>query len=175
MADTNGGSIAASRISIPIAVGVSALLLGVGGTVFYSGGSLHQVEINAANIARLEEDVRKLPAVDSDFRAAHSSLVAQVSGMRLEIDAIRRELRPREFWERESAEIGSLRLQVAELVLVRDRGIQEWNALLQRVASLEAHFNDLAARAQVSANDVREELKFYRDTAARRLEAPPAR
>ncbi len=195
MADTNGnGNI--RQVSVPIAVGVMALLLGVGGTVFYFGGSLRQIDVNTANIARLDpvgnsllamktefenqkraydqlaEDVRKLPIADSDFRARQAEMRAQVAGLQMEIAAIQREFRPREYWETRSAEISAIKLQVGELATVRDHGIQEWNQLIQRVASLEAHHNDLMARMQLLAGDVRDELNFYRNTAARRIEAP---
>jgi predicted nucleic acid-binding Zn-ribbon protein len=189
----NGGS-NARHITIPIAAAIAALLLGIGGTVFYFGGTLRQVDINTAAIARLDPvgnsllamktefdnqrksydqlamDVRGLPASDSESRAHIAALRSQVSGMQLELDAIKRDFRPREYWERVAADMNALKIQISELVVVRDRAIPEWNLMIQRIASLEAHFNDLAARAQIVSGEIRDELNFYRNSAARRLE-----
>lgn len=169
---TNDGSVA--HISIPIAVGVIALLLGVGGTVFYFGGSLRQIDVNSANLSRLSDDVRKLPAADSDFRAEQAALRTLVLAMQTEVNTIRLEFRPREYWERSAGDIASLKLQLGELIVIRDRAVPEWSAVMQRIASLEAHFNDLTTRTNQFSSDVRDELTFYRNTAARRLETPPA-
>ncbi len=194
MSNSNGDSV--HQITIPIAVGVLALLLGVGGTVFYFGGSLRQIDINTANIARLDPvgnsllamktefdnqrraydqlaaEMRSLPAADNDLRVTQAALKTQVAGIQLEINEIRRDFRPREYWEGTAAGLAMLKLQVGELLGVRDRAIPEWNALLQRVSSLEAHFNDAMARVNLLSSDVRDELNFWRSTAARRVDTP---
>ena len=135
------------QITIPVAVGAIALLIGIGGTVFYFGGSLRQVDVNSANIARLTEEISKLPVADSGFREAHATLRARVDALSSEVDLVKRDLRPREFWEHTSSELGVVRAQVDGLVQFRDGGVREWTNLLQRVSALEAHYTDLAARS----------------------------
>ena len=198
MADSgsNGGS-TARQISIPIVVGAAAFLLGAAAPVFYFGGSQRQIDINTANIARLDPvgnsllamktefdnqkrvydqlaaDMRGLPVADGDFRVAQAALKTQVAGIQAEVDSIKRDFRPREYWEGTAASVAMLKLQVGELIGVRDRAIPEWNTLLQRVASLEAHSNDLVTRVNLLSNDVRDELNFWRSTAARRVDGLP--
>lgn len=98
------GPAAASQISIAVIIAIGSMLIGIAGTVFASGGYIRQIEVNSASIKEISEHGTGIL----------QALKNQVQSQQTEINGIRADFRPREFWEQLERRIASLEQQQAK-------------------------------------------------------------
>ena len=140
-------------------------------------GALRQVEINSARLAQLEStgspglatlketlsntllrlthietQYSGLPEADATNRRDIATLQTRIMELKNSIDAINKDLRPREFWEKLAASVSTLDQQVKDLTGTRDQGVVQWGQLVSRVA---------ASEVRIKANE--DNIGFLRD------------
>ena len=84
---------------------------GFSGAMAYVGGTLRQIEVNTAAITEIRDHGTGLL----------QSLTLQVRIIQAEVDAIKKDFRPREFWENNAAQLATLHNRVSELERSRTR------------------------------------------------------
>lgn len=89
MSDNGNGSNFHVDVGKATVVAVVGLLFGIGGSVLYVGASLRQIEVNSARITEIE----------THGTGILQTLRLQVQGHENELGNIKRDFRPRDFWE----------------------------------------------------------------------------
>ncbi len=77
------------------------MLIGIAGTVFASGGYIKQIEVNTATLKDISEHGTGIL----------QALKTQVQNQQTEINGIRNDFRPREFWEQLERRLASIEQQ----------------------------------------------------------------
>ena len=85
-----------------IAFGFMGAAAGFGGAMVYVGGTVRQVEVNALAINEIRDHGTGIL----------QALKLQVQVIQTELDSIKKEFRPREYWERNAAEIATLKNKI---------------------------------------------------------------
>lgn len=91
--------------SLIVAFGFLGAAAGFGGAMVYIGGTVRQVEVNMLSINEIRDHGTGIL----------QALKLQVQVIQAELDSIKKEFRPREYWERNAADIATLKNKIEYL------------------------------------------------------------